>query len=202
MSKVILPTDPEALKEVREAVNVYVSRNGKFYLDEEVARLDGATHQQCKCGNGIKEKFHLYCPSCKSEKLKEKRAEFLKKPARIYAGEPVYDSETHQYFMNDEDLIDHCIEAECLPSNMFLVYAVKTSLPGIDVDYWCDNVHEDYSFSTEFNAKLKEFNEYLATVDTQTWECPPASVQIRADVSHLDEMVKVEIRLNLDDIEP
>ena len=58
--QIILPEHVELTEEVK---TLYKDKDGKYYLSKEGAQNKLATHLQCDCGNGIREKYRVYCLS-------------------------------------------------------------------------------------------------------------------------------------------
>lgn len=73
-----------------------------------------------------------------------------------------------------------------MPSGLLAVTCTTSNFSQIDFNHWCDEVHEDWEPSAEFEKKLKEFNEFLANEPTKTWW--PSNK--RVNLSFLDEQMK------------
>lgn len=191
--KIITPDMPEALKEVKENVNVYISRDGKGYLDEQTARWAGATHLRCKqCETGFTTKGWTICESCRGAKEKTKMEKKIdqwnKLPETSLPDEyAMFYCIVHNDFMraDDESICEYCEENDLKPSDLRLVLASKTSMRQIDYDFFCDDVHEDHEFSAEFDSKLKEFNAFLSNYDTTTYEVPNLNFTYRYITNHI-----------------
>lgn len=176
---IITPDMPEALKEIKENVTVWISRNGKGFLNEDSARWDGSTHTRCKdCETGFASKSWTICEYCRGVKEKTRLEEKLERWSKLPEGEPdddgmVYCLVNDCFIQADMDHItDFCDENELEFSDLRLVVAAKSNLREIDYDFFCDDVHEDHEFTKEFETRLKEFNEFLSNYDTRSFEIP------------------------------
>ncbi len=101
--EIILPTDDRTITKV-ETRQVWTAANGKFYLSEESARLNGATHVLCKCGQP-KEKYRIHCDSCEP---KIQDDEYAKMPFKEWDGEtPLCIFKSDQYFFDEETIREY-----------------------------------------------------------------------------------------------
>jgi hypothetical protein len=102
MDKIIFLESDEAAKKI--TVEGWVSRNGRFYGDDEdMARYDGCTVNHCeKCGEPTKAKHYRLCDKCRIEKEKE---DYLKREEVEWDGEsPIYSETLDKYVFSEEDI--------------------------------------------------------------------------------------------------
>lgn len=188
---IITPDMDESLLEVRENVNVYISRNNKGFFDESTARYHGASHLKCtKCETGYAVKPRVVCDECegvaKTDKLQEKIKTWKSLPSKEITEKCMLYCIFHDEFIDgsDDSILDFCDDNEIELSDLKLVFADKKHL-SIGLYYFEDDVHEDHDFSKEFKDKLEEFNNFLSSYDTNTYEIPNLSTAFKYTVDHL-----------------
>lgn len=128
------------------------------------------THDDCAdCGIEFEKQF-TYAKRCESCYWKEKRKKYEALDIVEWDGKTpicIYDDDT--YFFDEDDILIYCEDRNIKPSELMLVLCQTNNFSTIDFDQWCDEVHEDWEPSSEFQKKLKEFNDFLEEESTNTW---------------------------------
>lgn len=148
--EILLPENVELFEETR---TIYRDINGKYYLTKEGAQEKLATHFKCKCGNGIREKYRIFCDSCEPKKEKEKMA---------WDGESMLYVDNHdKYFNNLEDIEEYCADEGLRRSDLDIYICKGNYLTEISEDHWEDVFAEDGELPKELKEKLYDFNEAI-----------------------------------------
>lgn len=137
----ILRDSPEAAS--IQTVTGWVSSTGRFYgADEHLARYDGATHTKCeKNPEHPIYKINGYCESCWAEK---QQALYEAMPAEPYNGDACAVFNTDQYFWEENEILEYCVDRGINPADLQLVHCVPTYARQIDgKDYFSDDLPED-----------------------------------------------------------
>lgn len=163
--KVILRTDESAATLM--TVTGWVSRNGRFCgKDEDMARYDGATHNQCSCG-AIIEKGWLICSKCREKNANEA---YAKLEYKKWDGEtPMSIYRDDVYFMDEDDLFLYLDEHELQLEDINLVLCQPTKLSTIPDDLWDDDLPEDVELPKEIANKVDELNALIKNLPTFSW---------------------------------
>ena len=148
--KIIMPEDVVLTEETK---TLYKDSEGKYYLSEAGAREKLATHFKCKCGNGIREKYRIFCDSCEPAPVEHFKDWDLKTP--VYCGR--YD----RYFFDLGELTDYMHDNELKPEDMSLYICEPNYLSQIDSEYWQDDLPEDRDLPKIIEEKLAELNEAI-----------------------------------------
>lgn len=87
---------------------------------------------------------------------------------------PIYSPSSDKYYSSYDDLLIDLEEqyedsGEMRLDSIYLL-TQKTKFSEIPFDFWDDDVHEDYEFSDEFIAKVEQFNDWLASQNTKTYD--------------------------------
>ena len=144
---IILPEDVVLTPETKV---LYKSDNGKYYLNEEGAREKLATHFKCNYGNGIREKFRIYCDNCEPPKKEYFKEWDLKTP--------VYCNTRDKYFFSLDELTDFMHEEELTSDDLDLSICEPNYFNQVDSDIWEDVLAEDADLPSEIQIKLDELN--------------------------------------------
>ena len=149
--QIILPENVELTEEVK---TLYKDKDGKYYLSKEGAQEKLATHFKCKCGNGIREKYRIFCDACEPPaKPKETKA---------WDGESMlYVNDFDKYFSDVEEIEEYC-EMEEIDKQTLTIYICDGNyLSQVSEDYWEDVFAEDGELPKEIRAKLDELNKAI-----------------------------------------
>ena len=115
-----------------------------------------ATHLKCDCGNGIREKYRVYCSSCEPPKPK---------PAvKDWDGESMlYVSEWDKYFNEVEEIEDYCVDEDIDKHDLTIYICEGNYLWAVSDDYWADIYADDVDelLPKEIQVKLDELNEAI-----------------------------------------
>jgi hypothetical protein len=158
MNKQIVPEDVQVEKEERA---VYRNGDGKYYLTEEGARQAAATHFNCKCGNGVREKFRIYCDSCEPPKQQPTFKDWDGKT-------PLYCNANDRYFFDPSEIDDFLSDNEFTVENLDLRICEPNYYNEVNSDYWEDVMPEDGDGDlpkelaealAEFNAKIEAYGK-------------------------------------------
>ena len=151
--QIILPEHVELTEEVK---TLYRDKDGKYYLTKEGAQNKLATHLKCDCGNGIREKYRVYCSSCEPPKPK---------PAvKDWDGESMlYVSEWDKYFNEVEEIEDYCVDEDIDKHDLTIYICEGNYLWAVSDDYWADIYADDVDelLPKEIQVKLDELNEAI-----------------------------------------
>lgn len=103
----------------RMTVTGWVSRDGRFYGDDEhLARWNGCTQLACACGN-LHDKGWTCCEACRK---KARTARYQALPfAEWDGGTPLCLFEDDTYFFDADEVLDFCEEQGCTPADLQLV---------------------------------------------------------------------------------
>lgn len=128
------------------------------------------THDNCMdCGAEFEKRF-TYNKRCESCTLKEEYKKYQSLELVEWNGEDalcIFNDDT--YFFDEDDILIYCEDRDIKPSELMLVVCKTSNFSTIDFDQWCDEVHEDWEPSSDFQKKLKEFNDFLEKESTNTW---------------------------------
>lgn len=166
--EIIFPDDARAAKLVD--VPVWKSRKGNYFLTEQSARYDGATHHKCELCEKPQERPYVFC----AEHLKESRDK------KFYAYEVVeWDEETplclfdtDQCFYSHDDAGEYAFEHGLKLEDLQLVLCKPVKLKQIDEDYFADELPDDYNLaqvSSTLIEKLNEVNQFISTLPPASW---------------------------------
>lgn len=136
--KIVLPTDAEAA-EYKHNISGWVSRNGYYYgADEQLARLDGATHKLCEvCGLPFPK--NSYCRECAERKEEES---YEKLPKEVWNNtDCLYSQANDEFFLDRQELDDYCEENSCDYAQLKLVICEPVYAQPIDPK----ELYQDYS---------------------------------------------------------
>lgn len=129
-----------------------------------------ATHDDCAdCGTEF-EKRYTYQRKCGSCLMRDKIEKYNSFTLVEWDGETplaIYDDDI--YFFSYEEIEEYCEENEVIMSDLMLVLCNKSTFRTLDYDYFMDDTHEDWEPSTEFETKVKDFNEWLEQQNTHTY---------------------------------
>lgn len=152
MNTTVMFDSPDAAQRV--TVTGWVSRNGRFYgEDERLARYDGCTHRACeKCGQPS-EKSWLVCKPCRDKQDLER---FNAMPEREWDGKAMlYSDVEDRFYPSPED-----IEGDKSELRLLLC---KPQFASISLDHFCDILPEDGDCA-ELEAAIETFNETVKDV--------------------------------------
>lgn len=166
MSKIILQTDENAAVKVN--MDLFKSLKGNYFITEESAREDSATHNVCKkCGIPVEKSLTL----CDKHKAELDNERYLKMPFKEWDMKtPLVQYGTDKYFWDSGYIEDYCDENEIDEKDLQLVICEPVYLPEIDEDYFCDYLPDEQDeLPIEVQNKLKEFNEFLKSQPPVSW---------------------------------
>lgn len=163
--EIILPENVELIEEVK---TLYKDKDGKYYLSKEGAQEKLATHFKCKCGNGIREKFRIYCDSCEPPK---KPKEILSKD---WDGKSIlYVADFDKYFSDFQEIEEYCEENEHDKDVLAIYICEGNYYNEITDEYWEEimTTDDDYvKLPKAIKEKLDELNEAIRNhKEPATW---------------------------------
>lgn len=140
-----------------QTVTGWVDRHGRFWGDDErMARWAGCTHIKCgQCGKPV-EKSWLNCPDCREATQDVLWYSFKQKPWDGTTPVCIHDGD--QYFFDDGEFYDWCVDEGVNPSDVKLVHCDPHFAKQVEEDNWCDDLPEDGELPSEIQAALDEFN--------------------------------------------
>ncbi|MEJ7938216.1 hypothetical protein WKH77_10525 [Acinetobacter baumannii] len=157
MSEVILPTDPIAAQPTQELV--WISRTGKKFLEESIARYDGSTHRKCNRGHIIPKQS--YCKECYALDQREKYEKF---PKRVWKGEHIYSIAADKWFFSEsrEDLLEYMKEKQQNENDLMLVFVTPKYAYQISAsDIYQEHLPDDIDLPDELQKAFDELNEKI-----------------------------------------
>lgn len=171
-SKKITKKDLEVIKAKIEVDCIIIDNKPINLSPVAHSRIENyITHVDCDmCGLEFKKRYD-YESVCASCKHKEKIDKYNAMPLVEWDGESyLFDYlSDDKYFSDADEILDYCEDNEIEPKDLMLVECTSTNFSQLDFDIWADDVHEDWEPSTEFQEKLKEFNDFLSKKSTNTW---------------------------------
>lgn len=145
----------------------WVSSNRQFFVTEEMARHNSATHKKCECGEVYEARS--YCKSCSRKRRIES---YYKMPYKEWDGKTILAMHDGDEFFNDMDqLADYCENHEIDSENLMLVICEPNKLEEVTSEIWADIMPEDgegYA-PQEVENKLKELNEVIKKQGPVSW---------------------------------
>lgn len=157
--KIILRDSPEAAS--IQTVTGWVSANGRWFGDyEDGARYDGATHQKCiqNAEHPIYE-INGYCRACWDEK---QQAVYEAMPSEPYNGDACAVLNTDQYFWEENEILEYCVDRGINPADLQLVHCVPTYARQIDgKDYFSDDLPDDGELPQVLQDAFAALNEAI-----------------------------------------
>ncbi len=155
-NQIILPENIELTEEVK---TLYKDKDGKYYLSKEGAQDKLATHFRCKCGNGIREKFRIFCDSC-GPPVKPK--EIISKD---WDGKSMlYVEDFDKYFLDFQEIEEYCDDNDHDKDTLAIFICDGNYLGEITDEYWADVLATDDEYAKVPKAiqeKLDELNEAI-----------------------------------------
>lgn len=148
--EIILPEDVVLVEETR---TIFKDKDGKYYLSKEGAQEKLATHFKCNCGNGIREKYRIYCDSCEPP--------ISPIPTKDWDGESMlYVSDLDRYFSDIEAIEEYCEENKTDKHSLKIFICTGNYLSSVGEDYWEDVFADDgdCELPEEVAIKLNELN--------------------------------------------
>lgn len=131
MTDIIFPNDDRAAQKI--SLELWVSRHGRAYETEEMARLAGATHRMCSSCNLVPVRITsglLVCTTCYDQRRQEK---YDKLPPKEYDGEsPVYSDWLEDTFDDLHELEDKLEDHNLEDFSMLRLYPMKKVSASID----------------------------------------------------------------------
>ena len=169
-----------------KTVEGWVSRQGSFYGDDEVAaRWAGCTHRLCKCGNQM-DKFENWCGHCR---LKRDWDAYEALPKEPWDGEtPVYSISLIKFFLEGiEEILDDKEESlteDDYLETLRLVHCDPVYLHAIDEDYWADDLPTDSEGELPVSVcvALESLNDALGAAGPISWK--PSKRAVKLPVSY------------------
>jgi len=172
---IILVTDEESAKKV--TVEAWMSSKGNYFLSEDSARQDGATHTLCKCGQMFKRDYYTACVICRDEAWNKKNIEqYNKKEFKEWDEKtPLYSYAHDEYFYSIDDIECFLEDNELGPTPDLRLVICEGVKPGsVDADYFEQALPENYDFddvaSKAVKNALNALNEALAQEKPWSWE--------------------------------
>lgn len=136
----IFPDDPRAA--TRQTVEGWVSRDGRFYGDDErLARWAGATHQRCTgCGAAVDKTWTL-CPACREARERERYAQ---RPRKAWDGvQMVYSETTQRFYVSPEDACDELDDVDETLADRRIVLCEPVEAHLLTGEEWADDLPDE-----------------------------------------------------------
>ncbi len=157
---VILPEDDAAAQLVD--VSVWKSRCGVLFLDERIARWEGATHVRCsKCGAVMRKTWMTLCAVCKVASTKER---YNKLEKRSWDGSnPVCTFDDDRYFYSPEEVEEYCYDLGIKVEDLMLVHCEPRYAFEVDpMDLYGDELPEDGELPEELQETFDILNKVIS----------------------------------------
>ena len=171
--KIILRDSPEAAK--RHTMNGWLSANGRFYVEEDVARYDGCTHQRCgtpDCG-ALVEKNYTYCNGCRAKRETE---QYQAREKKVWNGSDIlYSDLLDKYTTDPDDLLeianDEMEEGDepLTVDDLRLLICDPVYARSLDLDYFSDELPEKGEPPAALVEAIKAFNSVVDNLDPLSW---------------------------------
>jgi hypothetical protein len=158
---IILPDSDESA--TAETVQVWRSRNGRYYFAERDARWDGATHVNCsECGKPWP-KGRTICSSCMNKRDWQK---WNNAPRKEWDGVVMlYSDVADQYFRGEEEVTDYCDDNSddgvVTPKSLRLYICEPNYADTIDGSIWEDIVPEDNDIPDDMQEAVDALNKVI-----------------------------------------
>ncbi len=162
--EITLYDSPEAVTPMQRTV--YKSKNGNTFLSEQSARYDSCTHTSCDCGGNAK-KGWTKCDSCRAVSDAKRYESY---PFKEWDGEaPLCEYDGDKYFFDEDDIEQYLEDNELEPEDLKLVFCKPNKFGHLQPDRWEDCLAEDQEYPKELIEKIKEFNEFIDTLQPVSW---------------------------------
>ncbi len=165
----ILDTDKESAKYVKN-IEGWVSNKGHFYgIDEEQARWDGCTHVTCEdCGEPVDKKRHRTCCETCINKRDDER--YFARPEKKWDGEePLFSYLLDEYFFSEEDMLDHMDWAGVKAKDLKLVICEEEEVLFLEADYWDSSLPDGYEIPDNVQDIIDQLNDAMQNQVEKTW---------------------------------
>jgi len=170
--KIVMYDSDEAA--TAKTTTVWISKGGRYFLNEDSARYDGSTHSFCECG-ALAKRPYKKCEQCRAKDAEEK---FLKLPFKEWDYEtPVYSDRFDKYFFDEEDIIDFIAESledaeedeKSDYKNLQLLLCRPNNYQELDSGYWEDILPEDGEIHDELQKAINALNEVVRKLPAASW---------------------------------
>jgi hypothetical protein len=150
---IILPESNESA-EYREDIKGWVSADGHWYNNEQIARRAGATHIHCEeCGEIIPKRGYVICEKCRDKENKERY--YAMPEGEWVSGAPITMMDGDMFFWDEDDILEYVYNVDGTRiEDMRLVICEPTYAREIEPD-------EYYEYDLPLEQKLEEVNEGL-----------------------------------------
>jgi len=169
MNKEQVVFDSDEAAEYRTNLSGWVSRNGRYFgNDERAARYDGCTHTRCEdCGELI-DRGRLICPKC-NEARDIKRYNAM--PKEEWDGEGMLYSDAADKYFSDWNGVEGFLEdEESTIESLRLIICEPQYLSLLDPsDYGCDSLAEDGELPDAVIDAIDKFNEVVKNAGAVSW---------------------------------
>lgn len=160
--KVILATDENIVKFV-ENVSGWVDINGRFWgVNKDLAIYNSITHKKCECGE-LMTKNYTKCRKCiaKDDIERYNKLEFKEWDGKGL----VYSKYAEQYFIDESEIGDYCVENEVKSEDMRFVLCDPCYIPELTGEAWDDLLPEDVDcFPNAVKKAMEAFNEAVKNI--------------------------------------
>lgn len=167
--EIILPESDEAAT-YRTDIKGWVDRHGRYFGNlEKYARLQGATHKKCECGELVKANYYGKCSSCREQRDIEK---YNAMPNKDWDGETPLYSDAHDEYFFDEDELECFIDEEedRTIENLRLIICKPNYFNTIDESYFDDDLPENCEdLPPELTEAIEEFNNVIRGLKPASW---------------------------------
>lgn len=156
----------------------WLSRNGRFFAEEALARYDGCTHRSCEeCGAPTPK----HSPICPDDQKKKRDAKYAALPLVEWGDGPacIFDDDT--FFSDEEDAIEWCEENDVDPSRVQLVACKPVMAWELEAsEEYQDELPEDGEVPSEIAVAFRDLNKAIRSCKTPLCWRP---VDARVDLS-------------------
>ncbi len=188
--KIILDTDPEAARFDPVGISGWVSRDGRFYgNDERLARYAGCTHRACEDCGAPTPKMYVACARCREARADKRHAE---REARPWDGVGfIYSDALDRYFSDSDDLEEYLDEEDALPvESLRLLHCEPIFASEIEPgDYYHDSLPDEDDeavpawLEEAFAALNETIRAHRARGDALSWTPGKVAVDVASIVA-------------------
>lgn len=162
---VVMSDSPEAAT-FRTDISGWVSRDGRFFGDDErLARWAGATHAPCSGCGAMTSKHYTVCDSCR---CKRDIAQYDAMPKKEWDGTtPLYSQADDKYFFGDVE--EYCEDEDRTIEDLRLVICEPVYGRPIESDYFCDELPEDGEVPDVIAVAMDALNTAIKEAGPLSW---------------------------------
>lgn len=167
--------------------HVWVTKNGKIFQTEHMARYSACTHTKCDsddCENYTRKGF-VTCKTCRKENRQEKYDGFPEEPWEEESLITIYHGD--RFFEYWDAVIDFAVDIQKSPDELWLIHTQPVGFRRLDADEFLHDClprdmgpgaldPEIYEAAKEFNEAVEEHHPFAFTSKKVAVEVPEGVV--------------------------